>query len=150
MIVGTHLDDEVAKLKFQENVAKLKRKYDWTLSNLSPERVDAFASIARDGYHAVSCKTREGVKELVNTIIRLATEQPHMGEEIPNNYLALEKAILTLKPKKNEVPSLPLPPPPQIPLKLFLGILIIINSQGACDVVGEYEGDVQRACRDAG
>jgi len=148
LIVGTHLDDEVAKLRFQENVAKLKRKYDWTLSNLSPERVDAFASIARDGYHAVSCKTREGVKELVNTIIRLATEQPHMGEEIPNNYLALEKAILTLKPKKNEVPPLPLPLPS--PLKLFLGIIIIINSKGACDVVGEYEGDVQRARGDAG
>ena len=73
------------KSKKEKNVKKLAKE-----SGIS----------VRIEYKEVSCATMENMKDLEESVYRLALGHSYMGERIPKSYLIIEQVIEEMKEKK--------------------------------------------------
>eukprot|EP01104_Vermistella_antarctica_P011534 TRINITY_DN3225_c0_g1_i1.p1 TRINITY_DN3225_c0_g1~~TRINITY_DN3225_c0_g1_i1.p1 ORF type:complete len:2234 (+),score=480.91 TRINITY_DN3225_c0_g1_i1:263-6964(+) len=88
IIVGTHLDDPICTKEYvAETVQFMQDKY-----------FEKFPSL--QDVVPLSCQSLRGMDQLKLLIEMVIANQEHMGEEVPLNYLELEKLVLDMKVKR--------------------------------------------------
>mmetsp|Transcript_33003 Transcript_33003/g.82965 ORF Transcript_33003/g.82965 Transcript_33003/m.82965 type:complete len:2143 (+) Transcript_33003:102-6530(+) len=106
IIVGTHLDDPICSKQYVlDAVQAVKNKY----SSKFPNIYDVIP---------VSCSKMIGVDKVMQRLEAIVQQQPYMGEQMPLNYLELEKLVGTEAPKRR---------PPIVTMEEFSSMGAMVN-----------------------